>query len=163
MESLMGRTLYSRVSKDATCKVLSVSPGNKRVYFCEITECGIVDYQRLNEKEIWKYYHEANDQDLAPLLESLIKQSLKMPPDRICSSEIRDNEAAGIMLTVSDHPGVITTIHAGWSHKDWTDFLFNKMSKNGMTTLSRFLDDMDAAESQRFLYIEDTREICNQE
>jgi len=111
MRNLVGRTLFSRVSKDATCKILEVSPGNKRVYFCEITEFGDTNYQAMSEMDIQKYYNEGNDQDL---IEALWQQVMTMKPDRILLSEIRCAEDTILFLkTASDsHPGVITTLHA---------------------------------------------------
>ncbi len=162
MKSLVGRTLYSQVSPDVTCKILAVSPGNKRVYFCEITEFGDTNYQILSEMDVQKYYSKENNQDLLYFYAALTKS------DRIIIQEIRGAEAAGFLKAVPDgHPGMITTLHAATPHQELTDLIFarlkeekinSRMSGTGMTALCRNLDEY-GEDDKNVLFIEDTREI----
>lgn len=177
-ENLIGRTLYSRVSTDATCKVLAVSPdksdaSDQWVYFCEITEWGQIDYQALREGEIQKYYNEENNQDLVTSYEHLFEQAMRMQPERILISEIRGDEAGPFLKGIlSGHDGVITTLHAATPHRELTDKIFEWLkargsqsyivedsTSTGMCTAARLLIDPEIDYQEPFLFIEDTREI----
>lgn len=58
----IGCLFYSLIIPESTCKILAISPkhsavqNNERVYFCEITEWGRIDYKALPEKALKIFY-----------------------------------------------------------------------------------------------------------
>jgi len=80
VKNLLGQSLNSRVSSDAKCKILAVSPmvdrHREKVLFCEIMEGGRIDYQALSETKVREYYSDGNNQDLRSLYDSDSKQTI---------------------------------------------------------------------------------------
>ncbi|SPF35884.1 Flp pilus assembly protein, ATPase CpaF (modular protein) [Candidatus Desulfosporosinus infrequens] len=135
MKNIVGKSLYSRVSSGAKCRILTVSPmldmqKNERIYFCEINEWDKVYYQALSETKVWDYYSEQNDQDLKSLYDN-IEHTVPMNVDRVALQEIRSTRAAvGLLKIIQDgHDGVITTCHAATPHQELTDFVLDKLKE----------------------------------
>lgn len=162
-QGLISHTLYSRVSSGVTCKVLAMSLGQETIFFCEITECGIVEYQILREKELWKYYHEENIQDLAFLLEAVLRRNSLMSRKQRLVSKIRGDDLsefkkAAIKTSLKSHPGVIMTSHAADGHRALTDYLFAEMSKHGIREDVLSLNSSEGREQELIFRMEDNRE-----
>jgi hypothetical protein len=134
MKNLVGCTLFGRVDENVTCKILAVSPdtsdiNNELVYFCEISECGQINFQALTESEMQAYR---------------IKR-----PDRILVSEIRGNDEAALFFKtiMQEHQGKITTLHASTPHTELMDGRFNQEQNSDERVL--FIEDTRECDDEK--------------